>query len=35
MLTSPAKPDLFTQLVLDNFSWDEIENEILKGIGGQ
>lgn len=35
MLTSPAKPDLFTQLVLDNFSWEEIENEILKGIGGQ
>lgn len=35
MLTSPDKPDLFTQLVLDNFSWEEIEHEILKGIGGQ
>ncbi len=35
MLTSPDKPDLFTQLVLDNFSWQDIENEILKGIGGQ
>ncbi|OJS99523.1 hypothetical protein [Marinobacter nauticus] len=34
MLTSPDKPDLFTQLVLDNFSWEEIEHEILKGIGG-
>lgn len=34
MLTSPDKPDLFSQLVLDNFSWEEIENEILKGIGG-
>ncbi|MGM0951875.1 MAG: hypothetical protein ACQEW7_02725 [Pseudomonadota bacterium] len=34
MLTSPGKPDLFTQLVLDNFSWEEIENEILKGIRG-
>lgn len=35
MLTSSDKPDLFTQLVLDNFSWEEIEHEILKGIGGQ
>ena len=35
MLTSAGKPDLFTQLVLDNFSWQDIENEILKGIGGQ
>jgi len=35
MLTSPGRPDLFTQLVLDYFSWQEIENEILKGIGGQ
>ena len=35
MLTSPNKPDLFTQLVLDHFSWSEIEHEILKGIGGQ
>ncbi|WP_278803575.1 hypothetical protein [Marinobacter nauticus] len=35
MLTSPRKPDLFTQLVLNNFSWQDIENEILKGIGGQ
>ncbi|MGC8120177.1 hypothetical protein [Marinobacter sp. VGCF2001] len=34
MLTSPDKPELFTQLVLDNFSWEEIEHEILKGIGG-
>lgn len=34
MLTSPDKPDLFTQLVLDNFSWEEIKHEILKGIGG-
>lgn len=35
MLTSPDRPDLFTHLVLDNFSWEEIENEILKGIGEQ
>lgn len=35
MLTSPDRPDLFTQLVLDHFSWSEIEHEILKGIGGQ
>lgn len=35
MLISPDKPDVFTQLVLDNFSWEEIEHEILKGIGGK
>ncbi|MBN7770970.1 hypothetical protein KUV44_06765 [Marinobacter daepoensis] len=35
MLTSPRKPYLFTHLVLNNFSWPDIENEILKGIGGQ
>ena len=33
MLTSPDKPDQFSQLVLDGFSWEEIENEVLKGIG--
>lgn len=32
MLSSPDKPDLFTRLVLNGFSWDEIKNEILKGI---
>ncbi|SOB77085.1 hypothetical protein SAMN04488490_2847 [Marinobacter sp. LV10R510-11A] len=32
MLSSPDKPDLFTRLVLNRFSWEEIENEILKGI---
>jgi hypothetical protein len=35
MLTSPDKPDFFSQLMLDNFSWEEIENEILKGIRGR
>ncbi|MFL1454991.1 hypothetical protein ACJO5Y_11140 [Marinobacter sp. GN3S48] len=34
MLTSPNKPDLFSQLVLDGFSWEEIEEEVLKGIKG-
>ena len=35
MLTSADKPDQFSQLVLDGFSWEEIENEILKGIRGE
>lgn len=35
MLTSVDKPDQFSQLVLDGFSWEEIENEILKGIRGE
>lgn len=34
MLTSPSKPDLFSQLVLDGFSWEEIKEEVLKGIKG-
>ena len=33
MLTSPDKPEQFSQLVLDRFRWEEIENEVLKGIG--
>jgi len=33
MLTTPDKPDQFSQLVLNGFSWDQLEKDILKGIG--
>lgn len=32
MLSSSDKPNLFTRLILKEFSWEEIENDILKGI---
>ncbi|HTN32791.1 MAG TPA: hypothetical protein VL091_02175, partial [Marinobacter sp.] len=32
MISSPDKPDLFTRVILNKFSWEEIENDILKGI---
>jgi hypothetical protein len=32
MLSSSDKPNLFTQLILKEFGWEEIKNDILKGI---
>jgi hypothetical protein len=32
MISSQDKPDLFSRLVLNQFSWEDIENSILKGI---
>lgn len=35
MLVSPDKPNLYSHIVIDGFSWDEIVNDILKGIGSK
>lgn len=35
MLVSPDKPNLYSHIVIDGFTWDEIVNDILKGIGSK
>ncbi|WP_148861866.1 hypothetical protein [Marinobacter fonticola] len=35
MLVSPDKPNLYSHIVVDGFTWDEIVDDILKGIGSK